>query len=116
MTGLRWTFIAAAIALAFALLFLSQCQRARRAGAEASLSAQTAKAVGESGADAVGAVGAVSVRNSDGDRIGRENYEAIQSAAGADQLVPHAVDDAGRRGLCRRAAYADNVLCKDFLK
>lgn len=114
MIGIRSTLIAAAIALLLALLLLGQCQRTRTAGAEASLNAKVGQAAAESGADAVGAVGAVSARVSVSDQTGRQNDEAIRSAAGADQLVPDAVDGAGRSGLCRRAAYRADPHCVQF--
>ncbi len=97
--------------LLLGLLFLGQCQKARSARAEASLSAETAKAVSESGKDAIGAVGAVSGRNSDSDAITRENSDAILHAPGADAPVPAGLAGAARDGLCRRAAYRCSAEC-----
>ncbi|HQS70900.1 MAG: hypothetical protein B7Y36_08170 [Novosphingobium sp. 28-62-57] len=114
MSGLRSTLIAAAVALVLALLLLGQCQKARTAGAEADLSAKTGKAQGQAGADAVNAAGAASERQSETDKITRENDAKIRSAAGADQPVDPAVGDAGRMGLCRRAAYRGKPECMRF--
>lgn len=114
MMGLRSTLIAGAVALLLALLLLGQCQRARQAGAEASLNAKTGKAAADSGADAVGAVGALSGRNSTTDQITRENDARIHAAPGAGQAVSSAVADAGRISLCRRAAYRGKPECVQF--
>jgi hypothetical protein len=114
MIGLRGTLIAAALALVLALLLLGQCQRARNAGAEAALAGASGRAAIESGKDAVGAVGAVSARESASNEIGRTNDAEIRKAPGADQAVPAAVDHAGRAGLCRRAAYRRDPKCLRF--
>jgi hypothetical protein len=114
MIGLRSTLIAAAVALMLALLLLGQCQRARNAGAEAALAGASGRAAVESGKDAVGAVGAVSARESAGNDIGRTNDAEIHAADGAAQAVPVAVDAAGRAGLCRRAAYQRDPKCMRF--
>ena len=40
-----------------------------------------------------------------------ENRHAIETSAGADAPVAPAVNDVGRRGLCRYQAYADDPDC-----
>lgn len=114
MIGLRSTLIAGAVALVLAMLWLSQCQQARTAGAEARLGNAVAGAAVESGRDAVGAVGGVSASETAIDRTGRQNDADIRSAAGAGEAVPAAVDTAGRAGLCRRAAYRGDPKCVRF--
>jgi hypothetical protein len=111
MSGLRSTLIAGAVALVFALLFLTKCQEARTAGAEARLGNAVAGAAVESGQDAVQAAGAVSASETAYDSIGRQNDAEIRSAAGAGEAVPAAVDAATRAGLCRRAAYRGDPKC-----
>ena len=111
MIGLRATLIAGAIALLMALLLLAQCQRARTAGAEASLSRETAGAAIASGKDAARTVGAVGASEAAIDATGRTNDAEIRKAAGADQAVPAGVDTAGRNALCLRAAYRRDPRC-----
>lgn len=114
MIGLRSPLIAAAVALMLALLLLGQCQRARTLRAEATLVGASGRAAVESGKDAVSAVGAVSGRERASDATGRTNDADIRNAPGADQVVPVAVDHAGRAGLCRRAAYKRDPKCLRF--
>jgi hypothetical protein len=92
-------------------LTVHSCSKARQAGAEASLSNETGKAVSDSGKDAVGAVEAVSGRNSAIDEITRENADEIRKAEGADALVNPAAHGAGLDSLCRRAAYRCTEQC-----
>lgn len=114
MIGLRSTLIAAGVALVLAALLLNRCQAAQSAGAEASLSKNTAAAAVQSGQDAVGAVGGVAASESATDATGRTNDAEIRKAVGADQAVPAAVDAAGRSGLCRRTAYQRDPRCVRF--
>jgi hypothetical protein len=109
----HWAKIGLAVAIGL-LLVLARCQGTRTAGAEARLSKETAASAIESGKDAVGAVGAVSGRESAGDAIGRINDADIRKAEGAGQAVPGAVAGAGRSSLCRRAAYRGDAKCMRF--
>lgn len=43
--------------------------------------------------------------------VQQENERAILAAPGADQVLDSRLNDAGRRGLCRFAAYADDPEC-----
>lgn len=114
MNGIRATLIAGAIALVLAILLLGQCQKARTAGAEASLSAKTGAAGVVAGGEAVNAVAGASERQAATDEITRENADAIRSAPGAGQLVDPAAASAGLVGLCRRAAYRSDPKCLRF--
>lgn len=114
MSGLRSTLIAGAVALVLLLLLLGQCQKARTAGAEADLRAKTDKAQVQAGGDAVNAVSRASERQSETDRITRENARAIHEAAGAGNTIDPAVSGAGLAGLCRRAAYRGDPKCLRF--
>jgi hypothetical protein len=106
----HWAKIALAVAV-LGLLVLARCQGARTAGAEARLSKETAASAIESGGDAVNTVGAVSASEAATDVIGRTNDAEIRKAEGAGQVVPVAVDAAGRASLCRRAAYRSDPRC-----
>ena len=100
-----------AVAVAALLFGLSQCGKARHAGREADLSGDQAGAVADSAADAVGTVSAVGSRASDSDTITMENDNDIRTSEGADASVAPTVDAAGRRSLCRRAAYSGSAEC-----
>ncbi len=106
----HWAKIGLAVALGL-LLALARCQGARTAGAEARLSKETAASAIESGQDAVNTVGAVSASEAATDATGRKNDADIRKAAGAGQVVPGAVDAAGRASLCRRHAYRSDPRC-----
>lgn len=113
---LHWRFmlLAAAAVLLLALVLLNQCAKRRVAGAEAALDAKVSRAQVQAGKDAVEAVSGVAGRQTEADQITRENDAQIRNAAGADQPLDRAVGDAGRIGLCRRAAYRGKPECVRF--
>lgn len=47
--------------------------------------------------------------------LSRENADAIDRAPGADQRLNSALNDIGRRGLCKRAAYRRSAECVQLL-
>ena len=102
------TGVALAIAIVYAGL---QWDAARKAKWEARLSDAQGQAASQSGADAVGTVGAVAGRSSDTEQITRENSDAIHNAPGADAPVDHRATGAGLDSLCRRAAYRGSEQC-----
>lgn len=109
----RPVFWIVALAIAFLLVGLTvrSCTQSRTSGAEAALSDETAKAVSDSGKDAIGSVDAVSGRNTASDNLTRENDHAIRNAQGAAAPVDPGVDGVGRDSLCKRAAYRCSVEC-----
>lgn len=112
LTPIAWILI---VALLLAILFgVRQCQNARNLGTESRVSRSQTGAALDSGADAVGAAGAVSGRNSQTDQITMENADAIRTAPGADAPVDPALDRVARDGLCRRAAYRSDPKCVHF--
>ena len=106
-----WQAALIALVIAAVVFGVSQCSKARNAAREADLSGDQAGAVADSAADAVGTVGAVGSRAGASDRITMENDDDIRNAEGADRSVAPAVDAAGRRSLCRRAAYSGSAEC-----
>lgn len=83
----------------------------KSAKVEARLGANQVEAATESGADAVETIGKQMAAEGTHDTITRENDDAIRNAEGADAPVAPAVRDAGRRSLCRRAAYRGDSKC-----
>ena len=106
-----WQAALIALVIAAVVFGVSQCSKARNAAREADLRGDQAGAVADSAADAVGTVGAVGARAGASDTITMENDDAIHDAKGADASVSGAVDAAGRRSLCRRAAYSGSAEC-----
>ncbi|MEM6494845.1 MAG: hypothetical protein AAF650_10750 [Pseudomonadota bacterium] len=78
---------------------------------EAELNANRADAAIESGHDAANTVGNVGARAQASDALTQSNSEEIRNAEGANQDVDPGVARAGRRSLCRRAAYRDKPEC-----
>ena len=74
--------------------------------AQASAQAQAAAATSAGAAVAAGAA-----RDAATGDVHTENEYAIQSAPGSGQGLDHALNDAGRRGLCRFRAYWSDPAC-----
>jgi hypothetical protein len=104
--------IVSALVLVIAVWWLvSSFFAGRSAKTEARLGKNTTEAAIESGRDAVGTIGAQGAAERAADDLTRENSDDIQNAEGADAPVDPAVDAAGRRGLCKRAAYRERPEC-----
>jgi hypothetical protein len=106
------------IVLVLVLMFaLSRCmsQPARNDAAAAKVDATMSDARASSGKDAVDTISNTSARENGVAQTTKENSDAIHAAPGANVAVDPAVDDAGRRSLCRRAAYRDSKQCKRLL-
>lgn len=111
----RWVLIGLLAALLIGGFLLVQSWRAgSTAKTEARLSRNQTTAALESGADAVGTIGAQSAREAAIDAITKENEDAIRSAPGADAPVPAAVDAVARERLCRRAVYRQRPECLQY--
>lgn len=104
--------------LVLAIMFgVSRCssEPAKQEAAAAKVDASLSDARAQSGKDAVEAVSNLGAREAGIEQTTRENADAIRSAPGANAPVDSGVDDAGRRSLCRRAAYRDSEQCKRLL-
>lgn len=112
--SLAGKLVLAGLLLAVIVFGVTQCQNARNSATESRVSRSQTGAALDSGADAVGAVGAVSGRNSATDKITMENDDAIDTAQGAHDPVNPAVRDAGLGSVCRRAAYHSDPKCVRF--
>jgi type II secretory pathway component PulM len=102
------------VAIIAGLLLWNAWSARATAKAEARLSKNQTEAALESGADAVGTVGAVGATEVQIDVITRENERAIREAPGADAPVDPALRTAGLQALCRRAAYRGRPECLQF--
>jgi hypothetical protein len=108
----RWIGIGLLLAVLIGgTVTLRSCQTARTAKIEAKLNQNQTGAALESGADAVGTIGAQGAAEDDVDRITRENEREIRQAEGADVPVHPDVHSAGMRALCQRAAYRGRREC-----
>jgi type II secretory pathway component PulM len=112
--GIRLLVGAVLLLLVAGFLTLQSCQTARTAKTERRLAENQTEAALESGADAVGTVGAVGATEVQIDLITRENERVIRTAPGADAPVDPAVHAAGTASLCRRAAYRGSEQCLQF--
>lgn len=107
----RWAMLAGAVALLIIILLTAShwSERERLRGANAGrviAEGQTA-----AGRDAVGITAADAKADAATANINRENENDIRNAPGADTPVDPALAAAGRRGLCRYAAYRDRPEC-----
>lgn len=107
----RWAMLAGAVALLIiAVLTLSYFSERERTG-KADAGRVIAEGQTAAGRDAVGITAADAKADAATSNINRENENAIRNAPGADAPVDPALAAAGRRGLCRYAAYAGRPEC-----
>lgn len=107
----RWAMLAGAIALLIvAVLTLSYCSERDRTG-KANAGRVIAEGQTAAGRDAVGITAADAKADATTSNINRENENAIRNAPGAEDAVNPELAAAGRRGLCRYAAYRDRPEC-----
>lgn len=93
---------------------LNQCQKRRSEAAQARVERSQAEAASESAKDAIGTVSEAGKREAASEDLTRTNDKEIRNAEGASERVGSGVDLAGRRSLCRRAAYRDDPKCRMF--
>lgn len=110
--------VAMVIAGIFLLLVIGfgvrQCQKNRSAASQARVERSQAEAASESAKDAIGTVSEAGKREAASEDLSRTNEKEIRNAEGAKERVGSDVDLAGRRSLCRRAAYRDDPKCRMF--
>ncbi len=94
----------------------SQCARQRNAASQARVDASQAAAASESAKDAIETVSRSGEAQAASEQLTRDNERSIREAEGAAVKVNPAVQDAGLRALCRRAAYKDAPRCAAFRK
>lgn len=83
----------------------------KSAKAEAKLGREQTGAAIASGADAVDTVAGVNAGEADSDTLTRSNERDIRNAPGAAAPVDPAAAAAGKRSLCKRAAYRERPEC-----
>lgn len=108
--------IAAAIVAALLVWFvIAGWMHARRAAAEGRVGAVMGEAHGKSAAEAGAIIDGAHAASVQSEALSRENADAIRSAQGADQALDPALNDAGRRSLCRRPSYRRTTECVQLL-
>lgn len=100
------------VLIVLALLLLHQCDKRRSEAAQSRVERSQAEAASNSAKDAINAVAASGEAQRASEDLTRENSRDIRSAPGAGDRVNSGVDLAGRKALCKRAAYRDSEQCK----
>lgn len=109
--------IVAAIALVVAAFSIPSCiQKRRSEAAQSRVDAGQAGAAHDSGKDAIGTVAAAGEREAASEDMTRANDRDIRAAEGAGDRVNPAVQSAGIKALCRRAAYQNDPRCKGVVR
>lgn len=88
------------------------CEKRRSEAAQARMERSQAQAQTDSAKDAINAVAASGEAERASEDMTRNNSAEIHAAPGANDRVNSGVDLAGRKALCRRAAYRDDPKCK----
>lgn len=110
MTRRAFVILALAVLLVGAILFgLSQCQRARTAGAEAKIAKGQASAAIESGKDAVETLGNATAREAGVRDAVKGGIDEIDRAPAGDS------NDAADRATCRMHSYRHQPRCVALL-
>lgn len=102
------------ILLALIVFGVSQCQKNKSLGTQAKVDKAQTGALANSAADAIGTTQDVAANAAASEDLTRSNEKDIRNAEGADTRVGAAVDAAGRRSLCKRAAYRNDPKCRVF--
>lgn len=100
--------------LALLAFGLRQCDKRRDAAAQARMDKAQAEARAESSADAINTVSRSGEAAAASEELTRNNERDIRAAEGASERVGAGVNTAGRRALCKRAAYKDDPKCAIF--
>lgn len=98
------------------VLLLGQCEKRREEAAQARLDKELNDARVGSGADAIGTVTNRGAAEMESENLTRNNERDIRAAPGASDRVNSGVDLAGRKALCKRAAYKDTPQCKELMR
>lgn len=107
--------IAGAILLIVAVgLFVKSCDNRRSRAAQERVERSQAEAAANSAADAIGTVTGVGGNTAASEELGRTNERDIRAAEGASTKIGAGVNAAGRKALCKRAAYRNDPKCKEL--
>ncbi len=102
------------VIIALSLLLLSQCDKRHSQAAQTRVERTQAEAASNSAADAVSTVARSGEAAAASEELTRQNSGEIHAAPGANDRVNSGVDLAGRKALCKRAAYRDDPRCAPF--
>ena len=102
--------------MVMAVLLLGQCEKRREEAAQARLEKEIGAAKDASGADAINTITAREAAAVESENLTRNNERDIRTAPGAGDRVNSGVDLAGRKALCKRAAYKDTPQCKELVR
>jgi hypothetical protein len=91
---------------------VKSCDKRRSQAAQSRVERSQAEAASNSAADAINAVMGVGANQAASEDLGRTNERDIRAAEGADTRIGAGVNLAGRKALCKRAAYRDDPKCK----
>lgn len=109
--------VGALLALVLAtVIFTRSCDSRADRAAQARLEREQSKAASDSARDAIGTVTRRQGQETASENLTRDNERDIRAAPGAGERVNSGVDVAGRRALCKRAAYRDDPKCAMFRK
>ena len=108
------TIVGGLVIVVLAGLLLRSCEKRRSEAAQARVEHSQAEAASDSAKDAINAVAASGEAEQASEDVTRANDKEIRNAEGANQSVGSGVDLAGRRSLCKRAAYRDDPKCRMF--
>lgn len=95
-------------------LVVRSCDSGKQKAAQSRVDQSQGEAQRNSSADAINTVTGVGSNTSASEELTRQNERDIRNAEGANQRVGSGVDLAGRRSLCKRAAYRDDPKCRMF--
>lgn len=99
------------------VLYIPSCLQKRRSeAAQSRVDSAQAGAQQNSGKDAIGTVANAGEREAASEDVTRANERDIRAAEGAGDRVNPAVQSAGLRALCRRAAYQNDPRCKGVVR
>ncbi len=113
--GLALCALSAAVVIALIWFVFIRPGQHRQDAAQAKAGQIVAEGQTAAGKDAIGVVTDNAGKEAQTDALTRDNNKAIRSAEGAADPVAAGVDDAGRRALCMRRAYAGSAACKRLL-
>lgn len=103
------------LVVALAWFLIASWQHDRRAAGEAKVGSAMGEAHGKSAAEAGAIIDGAHAAAVQSEALSRENADAIRSAQGAGQALDPALNDAGRRSLCRRPSYRRTAECVQLL-
>lgn len=112
-----WLIVLAVVAILLmgAWWFATEPGRANQRAAEAKTAGAMSEARAGSAAGAVQILDGAHANTTTSEALSRENADAIAQAPGAGQRLDPGLNDAARRGMCKRKAYRRSDECVQLL-